>query len=157
MARILFVMAALWAAGQDKKADERLDRLKKLVGEWTGEDGKVAAKFALTAGGSALTETLFPGTDHEMLTVYTMDGKDVVLTHYCVLGNQPRMKAVEKFDGKTLTFACVGVGNAASHDEGHMHSAVFTFIDDDHYSAAWGQSEKGKDGAVHSFKFSRKK
>ena len=157
MARILIVVAALWAAGQDKKADERFERLKKLVGEWTGEDGKVASKWALTAGGSAVAETLFPGSDHEMLTVYTMDGKDLVLTHYCVLGNQPHMKAGEKFDGTTLSFTCVSVGNAASHDVAHMHSGSFSFTDDDHYTASWGSSEKGKDGDVHTFKFSRKK
>ena len=44
-----------------------------------------------TGGGSAVTETLFPGTAHEMMSVYHMDGDDLVLTHYCAGGNQPRM------------------------------------------------------------------
>ena len=43
MARILIVVAALLAAGQDKKderkgEDARFARLKKLVGEWNGEE-----------------------------------------------------------------------------------------------------------------------
>jgi hypothetical protein len=74
-----------------------------------------------------------------------------------MLGNQPRMKAVEKFDGKTLAFTCTGVGNAASHDDMHMHSATFEFTNDDHFSATWGSFAKGKDGEVHTFKKTRKK
>ncbi len=141
----------------EKKGDERFERLKKLVGEWAGEDGKVSIKYALTAGGSALIETIGPGTKFEMVTVYTMDGKDLVLTHYCMLGNQPRMKAAEKFDGKTLAFTCTGVGNAATHDDMHMHSVTFEFTDDDHLSATWGSFAKGKDGDVQTFKKTRKK
>ena len=57
--------------------------LRKLVGEWCqadkeGKDGKpagpVATVFKLTANDSVLHETLFPGTGHEMVSVYHLDG-----------------------------------------------------------------------------------
>ena len=77
-----------------------LDRFKSLAGEWVAaEDGPMSkkgdlvARYAVTAAGSAVVETVFPGTAHEMLTVYTADGADLVLTHYCMEGNQPRMRA----------------------------------------------------------------
>ena len=33
----------------------------------------------------------------EMISVYTAEGPDLVMTHYCVLGNQPRMKADQTY------------------------------------------------------------
>src|SRR5262245_61353921 len=79
-----------------------LEKMKKLAGTWViaDKDGKptdqVASIIKVTAGGSAVHETLFPGQPHEMVSVYTVDGSDLIMTHYCVLGNQPRMKADPK-------------------------------------------------------------
>ena len=66
--------------------------MKKLVGDWVAdqkdESGKqaVMSSFKLTSNGSVLHETIFPGTDHEMVTVYHMDGPDLIATHYCAAG-----------------------------------------------------------------------
>ncbi len=45
----------------------------------------------LTAGGSAILEVIFPGNEHEMETLYHVDGGEVV-THCGMLGDAPRMK-----------------------------------------------------------------
>src|SRR4051812_11604246 len=74
-------------------------RLKSLAGEWKvaeldgvhgQHDGKITYK--VTAGGSTVMETFFPGSDHEMVSMYHLDGDELVLTHYCAAKNQPRMK-----------------------------------------------------------------
>ena len=76
-----------------------LEKMKKLAGTWLAadKDGKptdqVASIIKVTAGGSAVHETLFPGQPHEMVSIYTVNGPDLIMTHYCVLGNQPCMKA----------------------------------------------------------------
>ena len=76
-----------------------LEKMKKLAGTWLAadKDGKptdqVVSIIKVTAGGSAVHETLLPGQPHEMVSIYTANGPDLILTHYCVLGNQPRMKA----------------------------------------------------------------
>ena len=76
-----------------------LEQMKKLAGTWVEADkdgkptDKVVSVIKVTAGGSAVQETLFPGQPQEMVSVYHMDGADLVMTHYCMLGNQPRMKA----------------------------------------------------------------
>ena len=72
------------------------DLIKKLEGEWKvtggdehhGKEGKVTYK--VTAAGSTLMETQFPGTGHEMVTMYHLDGDELKATHYCAAGNQPR-------------------------------------------------------------------
>src|SRR5439155_8435497 len=87
-----------------------LEKLKKLSGTWvaTDKDGKptseVVSVFRVTSAGSAVHETIFPGTDHEMVSVYHLDGKDLVMTHYCALGNQPRMKLDAKSQPNQLVF-----------------------------------------------------
>src|SRR5262249_6635714 len=57
-----------------------LEKMKKLAGTWllADKDGKptdqVASIIKVTAGGSAVHETHFPGQPHEMVSVYTVDG-----------------------------------------------------------------------------------
>ena len=71
----------------------------------------VVSVIRITAGGSAVHETLFPGQPHEMISLYTAEGSDLVLTHFCVLGNQPRMKADSKAAGNQLAFKFAGGAN----------------------------------------------
>ena len=79
-------------------AAQRFAALKKLAGDWVevGKDGKptdkVFTSFRVTAAGTTLLETVFPGGDDEMITMYHLDGDDLILTHYCTFGNQPRMR-----------------------------------------------------------------
>lgn len=113
------------------------DKMKTLVGTWVAVDGdgrptdQVVSVVKLTAGGSAILETLFPGQPHEMISVYTADGQDLLLTHYCMLGNQPRLKASGKSPGNKLSFEFVGGSNLDPKKDKHMHSAILTIVDAD--------------------------
>ncbi len=116
-----------------------LEKLKGLAGTWVtvDKDGKpteeVASVIKVTAGGSAVHETIFPGQPHEMVSVYTADGPDLVMTHYCMLGNQPRMKAAPKsLAGNTIQFEFAGGGNLDPKKDKHMHAATLTIVDADH-------------------------
>src|SRR5579883_2809635 len=94
-----------------------LEKMKKLAGTWVAADAdgkptdQVVSVIKVTAGGSAVHETLFPGQPQEMVSVYTADGPDLVMTHYCVLGNQPRMKADPKSPPNQIVFHFVGGSN----------------------------------------------
>jgi hypothetical protein len=119
-----------------------LEKMKKLAGTWVaaGKDGKptdqVVSVIKVTAGGSAVHETLFPGQPHEMISIYTVDGPDLVMTHYCVLGNQPRMKADPKSPANQICFKFVGGTNLDPKKDKHMHEGTLTFIDNDHIEIA---------------------
>ena len=67
----------------------RTTHARKKETEHKGEESVV---YKLTGAGSALVETQFPGTGHEMVSVYHLDGDDLRMTHYCAAGNQPRVK-----------------------------------------------------------------
>jgi len=147
-----------------------LEKMKTLVGTWVAadQDGKptdeVVSVIKLTAGGSAIHETLFPGQTHEMVSVYTVDGPDLVMTHYCVLGNQPRMKAStkslgEKLPGSKLNFEFSGGSNLDPKKDKHMHSAILTIVDADHYEVqgiGWDKGAPDKE-MCHGMKLVRKK
>jgi len=137
----------------------RFDNLKALAGDWTksGGDGTVEVTYRVTAGGSAVVETLFPGAPHEMVTVYTLDKGDLVLTHYCAEGNQPHMKAVKGGDPSTIAFKFDGGGNIKSPKDGHMHEATFTFKDADHVTSTWLFYKDGKAGESKEFVLVRMK
>jgi hypothetical protein len=85
--------------------------LKGFAGEWTGKvaEGEPVPNpsviYHVTAAQSAVVETLFPGTAHEMVTVYHMDGDKLVMTHYCAAGNQPHMRLAKKSTRTDLLFA----------------------------------------------------
>jgi hypothetical protein len=74
---------------------ETFDRLKALVGAWRGQrpDGReIGVTYRLTAAGTVLVETWALGPGRESLTLYHMDGAELVATHYCPIGNQPRLQ-----------------------------------------------------------------
>jgi len=159
----LAVLAAVFAwAGLEKDPAPSLDLFKALAGEWVSVDeegepsGEAGVTYRVTAGGSAVLETVFPGTPKEMLTVYHRDGDDLVLTHYCVLGNQPRMrcKAVE---GKTLRFRFEGGANIDPAKDMHMHDATFTFVDANTLESVWTLHDAGKTIETAKFRYARKR
>lgn len=143
-------------------AADRFAMIKRLQGEWVriGDDGRptweVVSIYRVTAGGSAVEETLFPGTEHEMVTLYHLDGSDLVLTHYCVNGNQPRMRAKPETKDGTLVFECAGGGNMASENDKHMHGAVIVWLDDDRISSEWQEYTDGEPSHTASFNLVRK-
>lgn len=134
------------AASTEVGAATAFSRMKALVGNWDVESshGRTHSRFELIAGGSVLLEYFTEPGGQEMLTAYHLDGSRLVLTHYCVAGNQPHMVA-EKFDGASgeLDFAFAGGSNIAP-GAGHMHDAVFHLASNDRFDAKWDFVEGGK-------------
>ena len=134
--------------------------LTKLIGSWRGtsSDGKrVLVEYHLTSGGSSLVETLKISGDPEMTTMYYFDRGRVMMTHYCSMGNQPRMRAeMPKALAKTVNFNFVDATNLASPSDPHMHRVTFTFVDQDHLTQDWYSSKDGKE-IPHTFTLERKK
>jgi hypothetical protein len=144
-------------------AQARLARLKALAGTWTGKashgDGApmdATVIWGVTGGGTAVTETIFPGTAHEMMSVYTVDGDDLVLTHYCAAGNQPSMKAAPGADARSIAFDFTHGANMKVADH-HMHSAVITFVAEDRLESEWTSWTGGKAGGAAHFTLARQK
>jgi hypothetical protein len=165
------VAITLFAVGTSSRADKktapvnarRFAALKKLAGDWVkvGKDGKptdqVISSIRVTSAGSAIQETMFPGSDHEMVTMYHLDGDDLVLTHYCSLGNQPRLRAEPGKDVNKIVFKFVGCTNLKSKDDHHINGATLTLYGKDHFKAKWVSCKKGKPCHLVTLDLVRKK
>ena len=141
-------------------ASEAFESLKKLVGVWDADmdaDGKTDAtvRYELTGAGSVLQETLFEGSDHEMVTMYHLNNDELWLTHYCAAGNQPRMQATVSADGKSITFDFVDGTNIDESHAGHMQRVIFSFINQNHHTEEWHFAMPGSE-MVEKFDLRRK-
>ena len=152
---VALVLAAGAAAAAPAPAPARptsaaLERFKTLAGEWVAAEdgdmvkkGDLVARYAVTASGTAVVETVFPGSEHEMVTVYHADGPDLVLTHFCMEGNQPRMRA-RGAQGSRFEFAYDGGTNIDPKRDRHMHSATFDLASANEIRSEWSELAEGK-------------
>jgi hypothetical protein len=168
---LLSAVVLLTGAADKKKArpaaekSPGLEKFKQLAGEWVGKETgggqgggqEVRAIYKVTSAGSAVVETILPGSEHEMVTVIHADGDDLALTHYCALGNQPHMKTKGKTDGDKIAFKFASASNLKSEKEMHMHDVTYTFVDKDTLKAEWTHYDDGKPAGTAVFELKRKK
>lgn len=164
MAILLLVGVGVEAGGRAPsppgEAAAAFDRLKTLVGEWESEGAKDKARlsYELVAGGTALMERETAEKRPMMVTLYHLDGDHLLLTHYCMAGNQPRMQA-RPFDAKTgeLSFEFLDATNLASPSAGHMRSVAIRFVDRNHIDSTWRFYEGGKPTFTETARYTRVK
>jgi hypothetical protein len=123
-------------APANKPASAAFDRMKTLVGTWSGKADigqgpiNMTVQFRLLAGGTVLEERVFPGTPQEMVTMYYEKGGKLALTHYCVFGNQPAMFLAGS-DKKSITFDFDKSCAINPATESHMHGLKIVFENPD--------------------------
>ena len=149
--------AAIVSAGPTdapKKGSSEFEKMKTLVGTWTGKTDigqgpiDLTVKYRLLAGGTVLEERIFPESPMEMVTMYyEKDGK-LALTHYCVLGNRPAM-VLKSSQENTLRFDFDPSCGIDTKNEMHMHALTLRFDNEDTItttckSFANGQEQESK-------------
>ena len=148
------------------EAQKSFDAMKGLAGNWEGpvtveppqpdmsDDKPVHVSLRVTSRGNALVhEMQEAGTpldatkyDHPVTMIY-LDAGRLTLVHYCDAGNRPRMFARPSADGKSVEFDFSDISGSTNY--GHMHHAVFTFIDSNHHIEDWTYMMPG-DKPVHA-------
>ncbi|RJP69992.1 MAG: hypothetical protein C4532_09995 [Candidatus Abyssobacteria bacterium SURF_17] len=160
----LAIVTSTAFAKSEMKPDVRVvpqfEKMKSLAGEWQGKsnDGVPATvTYELVSNDSALMERLSIGAESEMVTMYHPDGDRLMMTHYCSVRNQPRMRAQPAAtESNKIVLDFVDVTNLSAPDAGHMKKLVVTFEDADHFTQEWTWREKEQEGAT-VFHFERKK
>lgn len=104
---------------------QAFDVLSTLAGEW--EEAAAAngglrerVSYRLIANGTVLVETWTLRSGHESMTVYYLDGLDLMATHYCPQGNQPRLRLAQIVEGGLL-FTIRDGSNLEREGRSHQH------------------------------------
>lgn len=135
--------------------------LKGMVGRRETDDpmGKgsdmanMGIEYHLTANDSAVVERTAPGTPMERMSVSHDTGGVLTMTHYCMLGNQPRIK-LESASGGQLTMIFDGTG-VDDLDAPQMHSVTIAFNGSDEMSQTWAIHEGGDQAKENTMVFHR--
>jgi hypothetical protein len=157
---VIALLAASGIAGDNNAIDAKVafSKLKTLAGNWegTGKAGKEQLSYEPIAAGTSLIERETAENRPVMVTVYHIDGNRLLLTHYCMAGNQPRMQATT-FDAKTgrLRFEFIDGTNLPNKDAGHMHNVSLRFVDEQHLTSQWEYYEGGRPKMTEAFEFTR--
>ena len=107
-----------------KAMPAEFEKVKKLEGHWEGttkmgdKEEPVVADYKFSLRRIHDVEHLFPGTPHEMVSVYHAEGKGVAMSHYCMLGNHPEM-TLKKVDDNSMFFEMAGKAGIDSSKEAH--------------------------------------
>ncbi|MGE5127219.1 MAG: hypothetical protein ACM3PV_13085 [Betaproteobacteria bacterium] len=149
------------AGGIEPKA--AFERLKSLAGTWQGAAGHgqptetATVTYRVASGGSVVQETLFPGTPHEMISMYHLADGQLLMTHYCAMGNQPRMKLdLAASTPERLVFAFDGGTNFDPAKDGHVHSGTLEWKGE-LLHADWAVWTAGREAGHNVFDLQRSK
>jgi hypothetical protein len=127
------------------------ERLKTLAGKWSahssqGWDG--TSTIEVIAGGSAILmkSQIDPHGLETMATLMHLDGDRLLLTHYCIAGNQPRLESTQiSPDGSRIELTFRDGTNLPSRDHGHMDSAILELVDTNTYRSRWTWYQDGSE------------
>lgn len=140
--------AAIPADGQ---AADAFKLLRSLVGTWdmtsTSPSGKTYSDkviYRMASGGSVLFEEIGPAAS--MLTTYHLDKGSLVLTHFCTVGNQPRMRLRSVADsGRKLAFEIYDITNLARPEAYHSTNLEVSFISENRVRLTYTGKSAGQD------------
>ena len=144
-------------------ASAEFQKIRALAGTWKGTavemDGTerpAVVEYLVTSGGSAVVETLFPGTDHAMVSVYHQRNGRLAMTHYCMLGNQPQL-GLTKATADEIDLSLIPGPSVDEANDSHMHSLTLTWADADHVKQTWTLFEHGKPAGSTTFTLARER
>lgn len=144
------------------------ERLKALEGTWSGmPEGEGEAKaeaeiqdettheLRVSAAGHVLMETMAAGTEHEMINMYHLDGEELLVTHYCSGGNQPRMRLDRaQSTPDHLVFELLDA-TGLELDEHHIGSIHMRFAEDGRLNSEWLGYRDGEHIGTMTFHLAR--
>ena len=126
--------------------------LHQLIGDWDAHfpSGSVVhVNNRVISSDSAIVESYSiigdkrPNAD--TLTIYHPDGADLIATHYCGQGNQPRLRLDPASTPTDLRFTFKDATNLASPAASHLTRLRIQIIDANHYDKTETYTENGKD------------
>ena len=130
---------------ESNKSALAFDRLRSLVGQWRDINGTTIVEYRESAYGSIVIETwTWPEKRIEALTIYFLDNKQLLATHYCPLGNQPTLKYIPfSNNDNRFDFHFISVTNLPDHCKDHCESFWIDITGADEFIRSESYRENG--------------
>ena len=149
---LLAVLSLCLAAANERVVPEDpFDVLKALAGDWEADlpgFGKITDSIHLVSNGTAIEETIGTPADNEA-SLYTRDGRRILLTHFCALtpgGHVARLETADLGHGpRKFDFGFRDATNLTDASAPHMRRMQLTINDADHFTEKWIKADHGKD------------
>ncbi len=135
------------------------ERIKSLAGAWEGEysgaKGAIKhARYDVVSNGTAVILMMDWGSTGNMATVFHLDGDAIMATHYCPVGNQPRMRAMIADDGNVIHFQFQDATGLSDPSDWHMRHLRLVFDGSDQHTLHWTYLDNGKE-EIGTFRYTR--
>ena len=123
-------------ANAQSEAKKAFEKLKTLAGSWQGTIAKIPINFTIRAASSGTAilhegNTTGGGPPNHEITMFYLEGDQLLATHYCDAGNRSRWAGKISADEKAITFSFLDV--VGSTRGGYLKEMAITFIDADRH------------------------
>ena len=106
-----------------------LDFFKSLKGTWNIQSGDRTLAIKMTYE-LASKDTIVAESFGKELSVFYPDGSDLMMTHFCNAGNQPRLKLKKNSSPATFEFEMTDITNLQDHSPGaHVQRIIYKMTD----------------------------
>ena len=110
-------------------SETAFETFKGFEGKWAIRSGQKTLPFEMTyeigSKGSIVTEQF-----GKELSVFYRDGGNLLMTHFCNAGNQPRLRLRENTGPGVFEFQMFDITNLQSADADHVEKVVYRIVDD---------------------------
>jgi len=124
-----FVVVPLVSAAQTNTVASPLDPFKKLQGTWSVQSGGKTLNIQVTYQ-LASKDTIVTEQFSRELSVFAMDGTALTMTHYCNVGNQPRLRLKPQNPHNVYEFDLVEVIGPTNAPADHVERVIYEFLTD---------------------------
>jgi hypothetical protein len=128
---ILILALSLLSSSSFADGKAALDLFKSLKGAWTiQENGKplpIKMNYDLGSRDTVVMEQF-----GKELSVFYVDKNELLITHFCNRGNQPRLRLAKGKISNTYEFEMIDVTNLESQDDSHVQKIIYRVLDQMH-------------------------
>ena len=143
--------AVIDAARKETTAVEAFRLLTQLEGRWLGSGGRLGTEpqetvheLTVAAGDSVVMEVMDPDGERELNVYHLVEG-DLMLTHYCGAGIQPRLKLdIGRAAPGVLPFLLVDGSGFDPDVDRHIHSARLVVRHGGQLESWWTAEKEGQ-------------
>jgi hypothetical protein len=132
-------------------AERAFEKIKSLAGTWEGVlegNQKTTVTYEVASEGQSVIARVFG-----MVDVYHLDGNRLMVTHYCSLGNQPRLVATPPASSSEVTeldFKFLDISNLRPEQKAHISGLKLRMTGDGSLIQRW-QDRNIESGQESSF------